>query len=129
MLHCERFSVEVSRQQSLRMVRCQQVDRNEVWIRIPVCVEIDGRFDVGPFCLGYRRISMQEIIESQTRPPCDCAPTFDAHEASNLVMDLAVCEKNADVERNGSGQKTAHRESDAILEYRPDLESRRCSCS
>ena len=83
------------------MLRCQQVNRNEIWIRIPVCVEIDGRFDVGPFCLGYRRISMQEIIESQTGPPRDCAPTLHTHEASNLVMDLVVCEKNADVERNG----------------------------
>ena len=56
MLHCERLSVQVSRKQSLRMLRCQQVNRNEIWIRIPVCVEIDGRFDVGPSCLGYRRI-------------------------------------------------------------------------
>src|ERR1700731_4824889 len=75
------------------MLRCQQVNRNEIWIRIPVCVEIDRRFDVGPFCLGYRRISMQEIIESQTGPPCDCAPTFDVYETSNLVMDLVACAK------------------------------------
>src|SRR5258708_21307221 len=82
------------------MLRCQQVNRNEIWIWIPVCVEIDGRFDVGPFCLGYRRISTQEIVESQTGPPRDCAPTLNTHEASNLIMDLVVCEKNADVERN-----------------------------
>jgi hypothetical protein len=44
---------------------------------------------------------MQEIIESQTGPPCDCAPTLDAYEASNLVMDLVACAKSADVERNG----------------------------
>src|SRR5882724_6488923 len=83
------------------MLRCQQVNRNEVWIRIPVCVEIDGRFDVGPFCLRYRRISMQEIIESQTGPPRDCTPTLHAHDARNLVMDLVVCEKSGDVERSG----------------------------
>src|ERR1700681_2909909 len=82
------------------MLRCQQVNRNEIWIRIPVCVEIDGRFDVGPFCLGYRRISMQEIIESQTGPPCDGAPTLHTHEASSLVMDLVVREQGADVKRN-----------------------------
>ena len=83
------------------MLRCQQVNRNEIWIRIPVCVEIDGRFDVGPFCLGYRRISMQEIIESQPGPPCNCAPTLHTNEASNLIMDLVAYEKSADVERNG----------------------------
>src|ERR1700751_95118 len=82
------------------MLRSQQVNRNEIWIRIPVCVEIDGRFDVGPFCLGHRRISMQEIIESQTGPPCDCAPTLHTHQASNLLMDLVVCEKGTDAERN-----------------------------
>jgi len=100
-LHCERLSVQVSREQSLRMLRCQQVNRNEIWIRIPVCVEIDGRFDVGPLCLGDRRISMQEIIESQTGPPCDCAPTLHTHEASNLVMDPVACEKGFDVESHG----------------------------
>src|ERR1700722_12528373 len=83
------------------MPRCRQVNRYEIWIWIPVCVEIDRRLYAGPCCLGYRRISMQQIIESQTRPPCDCAPTLDAYEASNLVMDLVACAKSADVERNG----------------------------
>ncbi len=101
MLHWERLSVQVSRQQSLRMLRRQQVNRNEIWIRIPVYVEIDGRFEVSPLCLGDRRISMQEIIESQTGPPCDCAPTLHTHKASNLVMDPVACEKSFDVERNG----------------------------
>jgi hypothetical protein len=41
--------------------------------------------------------SMQEIIESQTGSPCDCAPTLDAYEASNLVMDLVTCATSADV--------------------------------
>ena len=112
MFHCERLSVQVSRQQSLRMLRCHQVNRNEIWIRIPIWIEIDGRFEVGPLCLGDRRISMQEIIESQTGPPGDCAPTLHTHEASNLVMDPVVCEKGFDVERNGqAGRKPIESET------------------
>jgi hypothetical protein len=95
-LDWERLSVEVSRQQSLRMPRCQQVNRNVIWIRIPVGVEIDGRFEEGPLCLGDRRISVQEIIESQTGPPGDCAPTLHTHKASNLVMDLVASEQRFD---------------------------------
>jgi hypothetical protein len=83
------------------MLRCDQVNRNEIWIRIPVWVEIDGGFQVGPLCLWGRRISVQEIVESQTRPPCDCAPTLHADEASNLVLDLVAREKGFDIERNG----------------------------
>src|SRR5258707_4220247 len=83
------------------MLRCDQINRNEIWIQIPICVEIDGRFEVGPLCLGHRRISMQEIIESETGPPGDSAPTLHTHEASNLVMDPVACEESFDVERNG----------------------------
>jgi hypothetical protein len=100
-LHGERLSVEVSRQQSLRMLRCHQVNRNEIWIRIPVGVEIDGRFEVGPLGMGDWRISVQEIIESQTEPRCDCAPPLHTDETGNLVMDPVAGQKSFDAERNG----------------------------
>src|SRR6266446_9545668 len=86
------------------MLRCQQVNRNEIWIRISVCVEIDGRFDAGPFCLGYRRINMQEIIESQTGPPCDCAPTFDANQPRNLLMHREASQEIPNIERDAQGR-------------------------
>src|SRR5437660_2203625 len=86
------------------MLRCQEVNRNEIWSRIPVCVEIDGRFDVGPLCLGYRRISMQEIIESQTGPPCDRTPAFDANQPRNLLMHREASQEIPNIERDAQAR-------------------------
>src|SRR6266446_2272566 len=86
------------------MLRCQQVNRNEIWIRISVCVEIDGRFDAGPFCLGYRRINMQEIIESQTGPPRNRTPAFDANQPRNLLTHREASQEIPNVETDAQAR-------------------------
>src|SRR5215469_1353013 len=40
-LHCERLSVQVSRQKSLRMTSRRQIKRHIVWVRISPGTEID----------------------------------------------------------------------------------------
>ena len=82
------------------MARRRQVNRHEIRVGPSVRVEVDRRFEAGPFCL-HGRIGIQQVIKFQARPPGDRTPTFHTHKTGNLVMDLMVREKSPDIERNG----------------------------
>jgi hypothetical protein len=55
----------------------------------------------GPILLETRGVGLQKIVEFQAGPPRDRTPTLHTHKTRNLVMDLMVREKGADIERNG----------------------------
>jgi hypothetical protein len=56
-VHGKRFSVEVSRQQRLRMLCCRQIERHEIWIWISRGIKIDRGGDTRPFRLRDWRLS------------------------------------------------------------------------
>src|ERR1700737_5043771 len=64
MVHGQRLSVEMSREQGLRMTGCRQIERYEIWVGISRRVEIDRRLHPNPFGLRHWWISAQQIIES-----------------------------------------------------------------
>ncbi len=41
MIDRERLTIEVGCEQRLRMTYCRQVNRNEIWVGIPVRVEVN----------------------------------------------------------------------------------------
>jgi hypothetical protein len=78
----------------------RQVDRGKVGIRIPRGTEIDRRLHTNPFCLRYRRVGTKQILESQTSPPRDRTPAFDANQPGNLLMHREAIHELSNIERD-----------------------------
>src|SRR3984885_9673589 len=55
---------------------------------------------MSPFCLRFRRVGTKQIIESQTRPPCDRTPAFYANQPGNLLMYREAIHEISNVERD-----------------------------
>src|SRR5579862_3437149 len=45
-------------------------------------------------------ISLQQVVESQTGPPSDCAPAFDANQPRNLLVDRKASHEIANIDRD-----------------------------
>jgi len=86
MVYGKELTVEVCGEQRLWMANCRQVERHKVRVRIPRGIEIDRRLHTRPFSLRHRWVGAKQIIESQTSPPRDRTPAFDANQPRNLLM-------------------------------------------
>src|SRR5258707_11590550 len=82
------------------MTCCRQVDRDKVGIRVPRVVEVDRRLYPRPFRLRHRWVGSKQVIESQTSPPRDRTPAFDANQPRNLLMYREASPEIPDVERD-----------------------------
>src|ERR1035438_4337926 len=82
----------------------RQVDRHKVRVRIPRGIEIDRRLHTRPFRLRHRWVGAKQIIESQTRPPLDRTPAFDANQPRNLLMHRKASQEIANIERDAQAR-------------------------
>jgi hypothetical protein len=78
MIHGEGLTVEVCGEQGLWMAGRRQVELHKVRVRIPRGIEIDRGLHTRPFRLRHRWVGAKQIIESQTSPPRDRTPAFNA---------------------------------------------------
>src|SRR6266852_5512044 len=100
MIHSKGLTVEVCGEQRLWMAGCRQVERHKIRVRISRGIEIDRRFHTRPFSLRHRWVGAKQIIESQTRPPCDRTPSFDANQPRNLLMHRKASQEIPNIERD-----------------------------
>src|SRR5579864_4949363 len=100
MIHGKGLTVEVCGEQRLWMARRRQVDRHKVRVRIPRAIEIDRRLCARPFRLRYRWVGAKQVIESQTSPPRDRTPAFDANQPRNLLMHREASQEIPNIERD-----------------------------
>src|SRR5882757_2827584 len=91
--------VEVGGEQRLRMAGRRQVERHKVRVWIPRAIEIDRRLHTRPFSLRHRWVGAKQIIESQTSPPCDRPPAFDANHYRDLLMHREASQEIPNIER------------------------------
>lgn len=103
MIHGKGLTVEVSGEQRLRMAGRRQVERHKVRVRIPRGIEIDRGFHTRPFSLLHRWVGAKQILESQTSPPGDCTPAFDANEPRNLLMQREASQEIPNIKRDAQG--------------------------
>src|SRR5580704_10016582 len=104
MFHRESLTAEVCDKQRLRMACRCQVDRDEIGIRVTRGIEIDRRLYTSPFCLRHWRVRTKQIIESQTSPPRDRTPAFDANQPGNLLMDREAIHELPNIERDSQAR-------------------------
>src|ERR1700687_1225468 len=83
--------------------RCQ-VERHEVRVRIPRGIEIDRRLHARPFRLRHRWVGAKQIIESQTSPPRDRTPAFNANQPRNLFMHRNASQEIPNIERDAQAR-------------------------
>src|SRR5579862_5086134 len=87
MLHGEGLPVKIRGEQRLGMAGSGQIDGNIIGVGISGTIQIDRRLDPHPLSLRGRWVSTKQIVESQTRPPRNRAPAFDANQPRNLLVD------------------------------------------
>src|SRR5260370_13043582 len=87
MVHGEGLTVEVWGQQRLWMAGGRQVAGHKERIRIPRSIERDRGLHTRPSSLRRRWVGAKQVIESQTGPPRDRTPAFDANHPRNLFVD------------------------------------------
>src|SRR5580693_6633005 len=104
MIHGEGPTVEVCGEQRLWMAGRRQVERHIVRVRIPRGIEIDRRLHPRPFSLRHRWVGAKQIIESQTSPPRDRTPAFDANQPRNLLTHREASHEIPNVERNAQAR-------------------------
>src|SRR6267154_1418948 len=73
-------------------------------IRIPRGIEIDRRLHARPFRLRYRWVGVKQIIESETSPPRDRTPAFNAHQPRNLLMHRKASQEIPNIERDAQAR-------------------------
>src|SRR6266851_2830806 len=100
MIHGKGLTVEVCGEQRLWMAGRRQVERHRVRVKIPRGIEIDRRLHTRPFSLRHRWVGAKQIIESQTSPPRDRTPAFDANQPRNLLMHGEASQEIPNVERD-----------------------------
>src|SRR5580704_3209442 len=100
MIHSKRLTVEMRGEQRLSMASRRQVERHKVRVWIPRGIEIDRRVHPYPFGLRRRWVDAKQIFESQTSPPGDCAPAFDANQPRNLLMHREAIHEIPNIKRN-----------------------------
>src|SRR6267154_6329615 len=71
---------------------------------IPRGVQIYRRLHPGPFGLRYRWVGAKQIIESQTSPPRDRTPAFDANQPRNLLMHREASQEIPNIERDAQAR-------------------------
>ena len=86
MIHGKGLTVEVCGEQGLTMAGRRQVERHKVRVRIPRSIEIDRRLHACPFSLRHRWVGTKQIFDSQTIPPRDRTPAFNANQPRDLLM-------------------------------------------
>jgi hypothetical protein len=84
MIYGKRLTVEVCGEQRLCVLGRRQFERHKVRVRITRGIEIDRRFHARPFRLRHRWVGANQIIESQTSPPRDRTPAFDANQPRRM---------------------------------------------
>ena len=80
MIHGEGLTIKMCDEQRLGMAGRRQVEGHKVRIRIPQGIEIDRRLHTCPFRLRHWWVGAKQVIESQTSPPRDRTPAFDANQ-------------------------------------------------
>src|SRR4029077_9712020 len=54
--------------------------------------------------LGRRWVGAKQVIESQTNPPCDRTPAFDANQPRNLLMHRKASREIQNIKRNAQAR-------------------------
>src|SRR3984957_20805248 len=104
MIHGKELTVEVGGEHCLWMAGCRQIEGHEGRVRIRRGIEIYRRLHTRPFRLRRRRISAKQIIESQTSPPRDCTPAFDANQPGDLLVRREASREIPNIERNAKAR-------------------------
>jgi hypothetical protein len=104
MIHGKGLTVEVCGEQGLWMAGRRQVERHKVSVRIPRGIEIDRRLHARPLSLRHRWIRAKQIIESQTSPPRDRTPAFNANQPRNLLMHREESQEIPNIERDAQAR-------------------------
>src|ERR1700676_1264161 len=85
-------------EQRLGMAGRRQVDGDVVGVGISGSIEIDRRLDPHPLSLRRRWVGTKQIIKSQTSPPRNRAPAFDANQPRNLLVYREASLETANIE-------------------------------
>src|ERR1700676_332654 len=85
-------------EQRLGMAGRRQVDGDVVGVGISGSIEIDRRLDPHPLSLRRRWVGTKQIIKSQTSPPRNRAPAFDANQPRNLLVYREASHETANIE-------------------------------
>ena len=70
------------------MASCRQVERDIVRVGPTESIQIYRGLDPHPLLLATQVVRTKQIVESQTSPPRDRAPAFNANQACNLLCVL-----------------------------------------
>src|ERR1700730_11958742 len=104
MIHGKELTNEVCGEQRLGMAGRRQVERHKVRVRIPRGIEIDRRFHTRPFRLRHRWVGAKQIVESQTSPPRDRTPAFNANQPRNLLMHREASQEITNIEKDAQAR-------------------------
>src|SRR6266849_9104950 len=75
----------------------RQIEWDIVRIGISGNIEIDRRLDPYPLSLRRRWVGTKQIVESQTSPPRNRAPAFDANQPRNLLVYREASHETANI--------------------------------
>src|SRR5713226_540488 len=75
-----------------------EIECDIVSIGISGNIEIDRRLDPYPLSLRRRWVGTKQIVESQTSPPRNRAPAFDANQPRNLLVYRESSHETANIE-------------------------------
>src|SRR6266849_3919820 len=76
----------------------RQIEWDIVRIGISGNIEIDRRLDLHPLSLRRRWVRTKQIVESQTSPPRNRTPAFDANQTRNLLAYREASHETAKIE-------------------------------
>src|ERR1700674_3455207 len=80
------------------MASGRQVERDIVRVGPAGSIQIDRRLNPHPLRSRRGWVSAKQIVESQTRPPRDRAPAFDANQPRNLLVYWEASHETANIE-------------------------------